>query len=228
MSRAVPYQPEVVPPTTQDLGDPKPTASRRDELAAVTTGSVCLVWLPLGAGGRSVRWNGRVFEVLVARHQHREVKELYHSALEVRLGLERFVIEMTPVWGNGSTDRGVVCVGSVGARWLGISKLFRYEVRRWRDGQIGDIDEATDRPLRVSHDASQARALLDSVPQVPAATWGRDELGTGEMWNSNSLVAWLLARSGHDMTAITPPLGGRAPGWNAGLVLAARDSVSRG
>jgi hypothetical protein len=55
-------------------------------------------------------------------------------------------------------------------------------------------------------------------------TWGRDELGAGEMWNSNSAVAWALARTGHDMNAIGPPTRGRAPGWNAGLVLADRQA----
>lgn len=40
------------------------------------------------------------------------------------------------------------------------------------------------------------------------------------MWNSNSVIAWTLARAGHDMEAIEPPTGGRLPGWNAGLVLA--------
>ena len=53
-------------------------------------------------------------------------------------------------------------------------------------------------------------------------TWGRDELGTGDMWNSNSLVAWLLARSGHEVSGLEPPGGGRAPGWSAGLVVAGR------
>jgi hypothetical protein len=42
------------------------------------------------------------------------------------------------------------------------------------------------------------------------------------MWNSNSLTSWLLARTGHDMIAIRPPSHGRAPGWRAGLELAAR------
>ena len=142
------------------------------------------------------------------------------------LGPDRFVIEMTPVWGNGATDRGVVGSVAVGARWLGVSRLFRCEVRCWPDGQIGDVAEATGKPEHVSRDLSQAQALLACVPQVPAATWGRDELGTGEMWNSNSnsLVAWLLARSGHDMATVVPPAEGRAPGWNAGLELAVRDS----
>jgi hypothetical protein len=44
------------------------------------------------------------------------------------------------------------------------------------------------------------------------------------MWNSNSLTAWLLACSGHKTELIVPPLHGRAPGWVAGLVVAARES----
>jgi hypothetical protein len=52
--------------------------------------------------------------------------------------------------------------------------------------------------------------------------WGRDELHAGEWWNSNSFIAWLLARTGLDTDAIQPPAGGRAPGWDAGLVLARR------
>ena len=42
------------------------------------------------------------------------------------------------------------------------------------------------------------------------------------MWNSNSVVAWLLARTGLPVDEITPPPGGRAPGWRAGLVAARR------
>jgi len=43
------------------------------------------------------------------------------------------------------------------------------------------------------------------------------------MWNSNSLTAWLLARSRHDTDLVRLPAHGRAPGWTAGLVVAARD-----
>ena len=182
--------------------------------------AVTLYWLPLGAGGRSVRWNGRVFEALVARHEHRAAQALYHSALEVLVGPERHVIEMTPQWA-GTGDHGVVQSGPVGARWLGRSRLFRYEVRRWRDGLIPDVAEAVDSPLCVGRSPAQAQRLLDLVPQVPALTWGRDELGAGDMWNSNSVVSWLLARSGHDVDGILPPSQGRAPGWHAGLVAAA-------
>jgi hypothetical protein len=47
------------------------------------------------------------------------------------------------------------------------------------------------------------------------------------MWNSNSLIAWLLASSGHDVDAIGPPEHGRAPGWSAGLVVARNDPIGR-
>jgi hypothetical protein len=185
--------------------------------------SVDLYWLPLGAGGHFVRWNGRIFEALAARMQHRERRELYHSALEVQLADARYVIEQGPVWNMEEADRGVVCEGPVGSSWLGNSKLFRYEVRRWRNGVLPDRDEAVDSPRRVSADAARAQRVLDLVPGFPTATWGRDELQTGEMWNSNSLISWLLALSGHDVESITPPSHGRAPGWHAGLSVAARD-----
>jgi hypothetical protein len=45
------------------------------------------------------------------------------------------------------------------------------------------------------------------------------------MWNSNSVIAWLIARTGLDAEAIQPPTGGRAPGWNAGLVVARRQQL---
>ena len=45
------------------------------------------------------------------------------------------------------------------------------------------------------------------------------------MWNSNSVIAWLLVRCGLDLGAIQPPLGGRAPGWNAGVTAANRSTA---
>jgi hypothetical protein len=96
--------------------------------------SVDLFWLPLGAGDTShcVRWNGRIFEAFAAGYEHRERCDLYHSALEIHLDGDRFVIEMAPAWGNKEADRGVVCEGAVGHPSLGRSRFFRYEVRRWR------------------------------------------------------------------------------------------------
>ena len=143
---------------------------------------VDLFWLPLGAGGHSVRLNGLVFEAIAARLQHRGRADLYHSALEVHLPGGRFVIEQAPAWRQGG-ERGVVAEGPVGTRAAGRLRLFRYEVRRWRDGVIPDVAEAVESPRRLSDDPRHARRLLELVPNVPTLAWGRDELGTGEMWN---------------------------------------------
>src|SRR6266536_4389994 len=188
---------------------------------------VDLYWLPLGAGGaRCVRFNGRLFEAIAARHQHRDAQDLYHSALQVRLGGDRYVIEMAPVWSLNTPDRGVVCEGAVGLPWLGRSRMFCYEVRCWRDGVIPDLAEAVASPQRLSADPVLAQRVLDLAPTFPTATWGRDELGTGDMWNSNSLISWLLMRSGHRAELVALPPRGRAPGWSAGLVVAARQAAA--
>jgi hypothetical protein len=184
--------------------------------------TVDLYWLPLGAGGRFVRLNGLVYERVAARLGHRAPLDLYHSALEVRHNGERYVIEMAPVWNEPTPERGVVLEGAVGSRFLGRLRAFTYEIRRWRDGRIPDAAEAVDSPRRLTGDAAVARLVLDLVAQAPAPVWGRDELHAGEMWNSNSLISWLLVGAGLDTDAIAPPGGGRAPGWDAGLVVARR------
>jgi hypothetical protein len=193
---------------------------------------VDLYWLPLGAGGDSVRLNGRVFEAAAARLEHRAPCDLYHSALVVRVPEGRFVIEQAPPRASDGAERGVVAEGAVGSRWAGRFRIFRYEVRCWCEGIIPDVNEAVESPQRLTGDPEVARRVLDLAPHVPTAVWGRDEFGTGEMWNSNSVISWLLARSGLPTDEIRPPAGGRAPGWNAGLVVARRqemlsDSVGR-
>ena len=102
---------------------------------------------------------------------------------------------------------------------------FRYEVPRWREGLIPDKDEAVESPNRLSNDPDRARRLLELVPQVPTPIWGRDDLHAGEMWNSNSTISWLIARSGLDVESVALPLGGRAPGWQAGIVIARRQQA---
>jgi hypothetical protein len=181
-----------------------------------------LYWLPLGAGGRSVRVNGRVYEAVAARLERRPPRDLYHSALEVRVPEGRFVIEMTPIPAGDGRERGVVAEGAVGARWAGHLRIFRCEVRCWCGGLIPDVDEAVESPQCLTDDPMLAQRVLDLAPHVPSAVWGRDELGAGEMWNSNSLIAWLIARCGLAAEAIHAPRGGRAPGWRAGLALARR------
>jgi hypothetical protein len=183
---------------------------------------VDLYWLPLGAGGHSVRLNGRVFEAVVARLEERASMDLYHAALAVTAPEGRFVIEQAPVRDGNGASRGVVAEGPVGARWARRLRVLRYEIRCWRDGEIPDLDEAVDSPQRLTSDPLLARRVLELVPEVPRPTWGRDELAAGEMWNSNSMISWLIARSGLDVAAVRPPAGGRAPGWQAGLVVAGR------
>jgi hypothetical protein len=189
--------------------------------------AVNLYWLPLGAGGHCVRLNGRAFEACSAWRQRRDRCDLYHSALEIQLGPASYAIEMAPVWNELAKERGVVAEGSVGTRRAGRLRLFRYEIRCWRDGRIPDIDEAVDSPRCLSTDPKHAHRILELVPNVPTAVWGRDELKTGDMWNSNSLTSWLMARSGLDVATISPPAGGRAPGWDAGLTVAERDARAR-
>jgi hypothetical protein len=179
---------------------------------------VDLYWLPLGAGGVGfVRWNGRIYESVKARVEGRPQRDLYHTALEVRLPEGRFIIENAwPSPDHDTASRGVVVEGPVFSRHLYRLRPFRYEVRCWRDGVISDADQAV-LIQTVSDELTRARTLLDLVARVPVMIWGRDELGLGEMWNSNSVVSYLLARSGVDLAPIAPPAGGRAPGWEVGI-----------
>ena len=186
------------------------------------TGAVDLYWIPLGAGGHVVRWNGKVYEATKAFLEHRPRCDLYHSALEVGVPDGRFVIESSPIPNQRGRERGVVADGPVGTNWAGRFRLFRYEIRRWRGGSIPDANEAVSSPVRVANDLARAQRVIDLVPSVPTPVWGRDELHTGDMWSSNSLISWLLARAGVE-TEIQPPPGGRAPGWDAGLVVAGRE-----
>ena len=186
--------------------------------------SVDLFWLPLGAGGYFVRWNGRLYERWSARREGRPPCDLYHCGLMVHLRGTAYAVEMGPVWNVTDPDRGVVVEEPVGARCLGRFRAFRYEVRCWPGGHLPDVSAAVESPVRLTEDLRHAAAVVRALPDLPVLTWGRDELGTGEMWNSNSAVAWVLARTSHDVTAIRPPRGGRAPGWDAGLALADRQS----
>lgn len=221
-------------PTLGGVGvlDPEPGRGAAPlRVGRVPSGSdsaaVDLYWLPLGAGGHSVRLNGRIYEGLVARLERRAPRDLYHSALQIQLPEARFVVEQTPVPRLSEEGRGVVAEGPVGARWAGRLRIFRYEIHLWRDGHIPDVAEAVDSPRRLSDDEDCARRILALVARVPTPVWGRDELATGEMWNSNAVIAWVLARGGIEVDSIEPPAGGRAPGWRAGVTVARRDRVQQ-
>jgi hypothetical protein len=184
--------------------------------------AVDLSWLPLGAGASVVRFSGRTYEALVARRERRAPAAIYHAALEVQVPEARFALELAPVPDLDAAGRGVVLEGPVVSRRLARWRIFRYELRCWRDGRIPDLEFAVDGPRRLTEDAALASAVLRNVAHVPAAVWGRDELRAGEMWNSNSVVSWLLVRSGIPLRDAAPPVGGRAPGWDAGIIVARR------
>ena len=198
-------------------------------------GSTELYWIPLGAGTRIVMASGIAYEWAAARMRGRRPCALYHSALVVWLPEGHYMIEQAPVPDAHGRDRGVVATGPVGLRSAGRFRIFRYEVRCWLNGVIADLGRATSGPIRVSDDLGDARRLLAVLPSVPTPTWGRDQLHTGEMWNSNSVVAWALSRSGIDLAPLTPPsrragtgLGSGHRGRPTGEPLDRVESVRRG
>lgn len=137
------------------------------------------------------------------------------------------MIEQTPVPDTHGERRGVVGGGAVALKSIGRLRVFRYEIRCWLHGTIPDAGEAVGGPVRLSDDLAVARRVIAAVRDVPTPVWGRDQLGTGEMWNSNSVVAWVLAHSGIEAAEVRPPERGRAPGWNAGVAVAGRDGTAR-
>jgi hypothetical protein len=189
--------------------------------------AVDLFWIPLGAGGHGfVRFNGRCYEAVTARRERRRPSDLYHTALEVSVPDGRFVIENAwPSPDRNTTSRGVVAEGPVFSHRLARFRVFRYEIRRWTDGVIADRGEAVGGPQRLAADVSTARRVLEQASSIPVNVWGRDELHAGDMWNSNSVIAWLLASSGIDTERLRPPAGGRAPGWQAGIAAASPDHI---
>src|SRR4051794_23001010 len=133
-------------------------------MEAAHRGAVDLYWIPLGAGGHSVRLNGRVYEALAAARQHRSRCDLFHTALVLELDGARFTIELAPSPDDALAARGVVARGPVGARCLGRSRLFRSEVRCWRGGSIPDLGEAVGGPYRLTADPELVGRIVDLAP----------------------------------------------------------------
>lgn len=182
---------------------------------------VVLYWIPLGAGGAlTVRVTGRIYEWVQALVGHRQTLDLYHTALRVDVEGDCWIVENAwPSPDDEVASRGVVSEGPVWSRRLERFRVFRYEIRCWRDGVISDVEEAvTARTL--ANDSDVARRLLALVRTVPAQVWGRKPSGSGEMWNSNSVISYLLAASGLPAAEYLPPDGGRAPGWDTGIRVA--------
>ena len=174
---------------------------------AAQPASVDLYWIPLGSGGHCVRFSGKAFEALAAACARRARCDLYHAALIVSLDGARYTVELAPAWGGSRPDRGVVGSGPVGSRRGG----------RSRTSPTRSKGDRASRRIRLS------RVACSQAPRrSPHRSRGRDELGAGEMWNSNSVIAWLLTRVGIPLASITPPPGGRAPGWDSGVTVAMR------
>jgi len=74
-------------------------------------------------------------------------------------------------------DRGVVAEGPVGLSVLAGLRLFRYEVRCWRDGVLGDAACAVRSPLLLSGDHEHSARVLACLPEFPVATWARTSSG---------------------------------------------------
>jgi hypothetical protein len=102
---------------------------------------------------------------------------------------------------------------------LGRFRLFRYEIRCWEEGTIADVADAVTTET-VTTESEIALRLVGLVGAVPAFVWGLRVAGSEEMWNSNSVISYLLALAGLPADSYEPPLGGRAPGWRTGTVLA--------
>lgn len=199
------------------MGGPTLAGSNSNGKAAL----VHLYWIPLGAGQRVVRVSGMVYEAVAALRGNRSRRRLYHAALVARVPGGAVTIEVAPVPDKHGEARGVVAEGPVGIRWLGRLRVFRYEIRRWSGGVIPDLVFAESK-VPLAFDGPDVSRLLDSLDEAPTPVWGRDELGTGDMWNSNSVVSWALTCAGLDCRQLELPPGGRAPGWHAGQVAARR------
>ncbi|MFI7589149.1 hypothetical protein ACIB24_18960 [Spongisporangium articulatum] len=164
-----------------------------------------LYWIPLGAGGHVVRRSGLLYEAAAAAWARRPRQPLFHTALTVPGGGAVYAVELAPAW----QAPGPGAEGPVGSRLLGRSSLFRYRVRCEPGGTIPDLDYARGGPTLLEGAGLDER-VLRLVAELPLLTWGRDESGAGEMWNSNSVVSWLLTRAGVDTGVLGPPDDGRA------------------
>ena len=184
------------------------------------SGFADLWWIPVGAGGHFVVYASGLWERMCAMRNRRAARRLFHAALEIHVGDDHLLVEMAPAWGAHSGSHGIVKTGPVGIRILGRSRLFRYEVRCREDGSLPDREYAPEAPTRMEFTLGSAEQVRECLLLVPGHVWGRDALGVGDMWNSNSLIAWLLVSAGCDVRGIHPPAGGEAPGWAAGIAAA--------
>ena len=182
--------------------------------------AIDLYWLPLGAGGHSVRVNGK--NLRSGRRVARPSRSLRPLPLRPPGVRARGTIRDRAGTGVGRRRPRRHYQGrrrnTRGPTFPALPLRDPALARRGHPGRRRGGREPSPPERRSRLRASAARAGAAGAN----ARIGIDELGAGEMWNSNSTISWLLARTGLDVEAIQPPARGRAPGWQAGIVIARR------
>ena len=205
---------------------PAPGADRR--LSEPLRAAVELYWIPLGAGGHSVRFNGRVFEAIQAARRHRRRCDLYHAAIVVAFGGDRYTIEVAPSPDADEASRGVVGTGAVGSR---ISAACACFAMRSAAGAMGPFrtsprrsaNRAGSRPTRSRPSAPRPGRVRSETRLGPRRPQGRRDVEL----QFRRRLAGCHGGPGRPMQ-LHPPCGGRAPGWGAGLVVARRTREDSG
>jgi hypothetical protein len=176
--------------------------------------------MPVGAGtSRFQQASLRFWEAIEAARARRPRVRLFHSALKlVDEAGEAYTLELTPAFIGG--PMAPLTTGPVGLRGADRFRLFRYQLRCVPGDRLPDEEFAYGPPRRLTSDCEAVRRIFELAPTVPRHVWGRRVAGTKEMWTSDSVISWLLVRSGVDLGDAGPPSGGRAPGWSAGLAVA--------
>ncbi|MEM9073776.1 MAG: hypothetical protein AAGE52_35120 [Myxococcota bacterium] len=145
-------------------------------------------------------------------------RTFYHSALEVQRvengECVRYVIELQNYveGAQAQQDVGQVLSGGFGPFVSAFAGRI-YGIRKWKNGEIEDIDTAAPNPRVVTDDCNAVDRVLALVTQIPTHDYGTD-------WTSNSVISWLLERAGLNPNTLPPPPGGIRPGWEEGAAAA--------
>ena len=173
--------------------------------------AVDLYWLPLGAGGRSVRLNGKVFEAVSARVQRRSACDLYHSALEVSVDSERFVIEMAPAWDANGASGGPSSRAPSEPAGQDVVVGFATRCAAGRTGGFPTLR----RPSTARSDSAKIRGPLDicwtSFPRCRPGSGVETSSRRARCGTRTPSSSWLLAAQRHRrFPRATPRTGSRA------------------
>ncbi|MEZ4481007.1 MAG: hypothetical protein R3B97_07590 [Dehalococcoidia bacterium] len=186
----------------------------------MTECSADLYWMPVGAGTSGFQQASlRFWESIEAAHVltvHALGSFIRRSSLRspggrVHAGTDASIRRRPPP----------LATGPVGIRGADRIRLFRYQLRRVPGETLPDEEWAEGEPIHLTGDCDAVRRIVALAPSTPPHVWGRRVRGTKEMWTSDSVISWLLRSAGIDLSKVAIPPGGRAPGWSAGIALAA-------